>query len=189
MKRERLFLDTEFTELSQAAQLISLGIVAESGKSFYAEFTDFDPGVLKPWHWENIITYLDFSDKAEGYVNREENLYEVKGSREYISHHLGKFFQTLGPVECWLDYVAYDWVLFCDLFGGSMHLPKNLYYIPYDLMTLLKLKGMDPDISREEFVKNEMGLKELPQRHHALGDAKLLRLMVSSLLPTNLPIQ
>lgn len=36
----RLFLDCEFTQLSSAAKLISLALVAENGREFYLELVD-----------------------------------------------------------------------------------------------------------------------------------------------------
>lgn len=36
----RLFLDCEFTELSEQAKLISLALVAEDGSEFYVELLD-----------------------------------------------------------------------------------------------------------------------------------------------------
>lgn len=36
----RLFLDCEFTQLSSAAKLISLALVAEDGREFYVELQD-----------------------------------------------------------------------------------------------------------------------------------------------------
>lgn len=36
----RLFLDCEFSQLSAAAKLISLALVAENGREFYVELLD-----------------------------------------------------------------------------------------------------------------------------------------------------
>jgi hypothetical protein len=74
-------------------------------------------------------------------------------------------------VEIWSDCLSYDWVLFNDLFGSAFDIPKNVYYIPFDICTLFKIKGIDPDISREEFIDNSVdGVK-----HHALYDAKVIK--------------
>ena len=45
----RLFLDCEFTQLSAAAKLISLALVAEDGREFYAE-------LLNTWREEGAIS-------------------------------------------------------------------------------------------------------------------------------------
>jgi len=53
-----IFLDTEFTGLRQSAQLISLALVDEQGRWFYAEFTDYDEHTLTNWHREHVLPYL-----------------------------------------------------------------------------------------------------------------------------------
>lgn len=67
---------------------------------------------------------------------------------------------------------AYDWVFFCDLFGGALHIPSHIHYIVRDLATLLLCKGMDPDTDRFAMAFSEhnpppAGLA----RHNALADA------------------
>jgi uncharacterized protein YprB with RNaseH-like and TPR domain len=39
MKNTKLFLDTEFTGLHQNTTLISIGLIADTGDTFYAELT------------------------------------------------------------------------------------------------------------------------------------------------------
>ena len=38
----KVWFDTEFTGLHKNTTLISIGLVTENGKTFYAEFTDYD---------------------------------------------------------------------------------------------------------------------------------------------------
>lgn len=71
----------------------------------------------------------------------------------------------------WSDCLAYDWVLFCQLFGHAFNIPSNVYYIPFDIATLFKLIGIDPDINREEFA-------DMPQgslKHNAAWDARIIK--------------
>jgi hypothetical protein len=39
MSKTKIFFDTEFTGLHQGTTLISIGLISECGKTFYAEFT------------------------------------------------------------------------------------------------------------------------------------------------------
>lgn len=170
--RMRLFLDTEFTGLHQESTLISLGIVSETGISFYAEFTDYDPDQFNEWLEANVLKHLTLNFYGQEYVNVDgDGCVWVRGNSEHIKAQLTVFLKQFQEVEFWLDYAAYDWVLFCELFGGSMYLPENVYYIPFDLMTLLKMHGVDPDVSRQEFVKD---IYTGSVKHHALEDAKLI---------------
>ena len=42
MKVRPIYFDTEFTELSQEGELISLGLCSTDDIRFYAEYTDYD---------------------------------------------------------------------------------------------------------------------------------------------------
>lgn len=80
-------------------------------------------------------------------------------------------FIVADQVEMWSDCLAYDWVLFCQLFCGAFDIPDNVYYIPFDICTMFKLKGIDPDINREEFA----GVADAKEKHNALHDAEVIR--------------
>lgn len=54
----KLFFDTEFTGLRKDTTLISLGIVSEDGRKFYAEFIDYDENQCDDWIIENVIKNL-----------------------------------------------------------------------------------------------------------------------------------
>ena len=82
------------------------------------------------------------------------------------------------------DCYAYDWVLLNDLIcpkGNALELPPYINYIPMDLSTALQLHGIDPDISREEYIgeKTINNLKSWPLfkemgescKHNSLWDA------------------
>jgi len=84
-------------------------------------------------------------------------------------------------VEIWSDCLAYDWVLFNDIFGHAFNIPKNIYYIPFDICTLFKMKGVDPDIDREEFADGWISTEgklinpDLINKHNALWDAIIIK--------------
>ena len=54
----KIFFDTEFTGLHQNTTLISIGLVSECGKTFYAEFTDYDQKQVDEWIKNNVIANL-----------------------------------------------------------------------------------------------------------------------------------
>lgn len=54
----RLFFDMEFTGLHKYTTPISIGIVSEDGKRFYAEFTDYDESQCNDWIKENVLSNL-----------------------------------------------------------------------------------------------------------------------------------
>ena len=54
----KLFFDTEFTGLRKYTTLISIGIVSEDGRKFYAELTDYNENQCNKWINENVVKNL-----------------------------------------------------------------------------------------------------------------------------------
>lgn len=169
----KIFLDTEFTGLHQQTTLISLALVAETGEEFYAELIDYDKDQLNDWLVDNVIAKLVISNKKA--FDKKENGVYIAGDRASVRAELGKWFTRFEGVEIWADVLAYDWVLFCELFGGALQIPGNIFYAPFDLATLFYLKGhtepqskYEKDVSRYKFVGNAE-----TRRHFALEDARV----------------
>lgn len=180
MGKTKLFFDTEFTGLHQNTTLVSLGIIAESGETFYAEFTDYDPKQINRWIQENVIDKLILD--PDGYDNAAfYNNWKMKGNTVEVKEALTTWLSQFEAVEIWSDCLSYDWVLFCQIFGHAFNIPKNVYYIPFDICTLLKLKGIDPDISREKFAFGEVLQEMQDQKHNALWDAKVIKTIYDKL--------
>jgi len=78
----------------------------------------------------------------------------------------------------WSDCLSYDWVLFNQLWGHAFSIPKNIYYIPFDICTLFKVKGIDPDINRERFLE----WPDSEQKHNALWDARVIKACYEKLM-------
>ena len=58
----KIFFDTEFTGLHQNTTLVSIGLISEDGKTFYAEITDYDKSQVDKWLQENVIDKLILND-------------------------------------------------------------------------------------------------------------------------------
>ncbi len=202
----KVFFDTEFTGLQKDTSLISLGMVSEDGHTFYAEFTDYHRHQINDWHKDNVLTHLSLRHYTPhfSHISVPEKWVRAKGPRNYIGNCITNYFRLIGqPVELWADCCAYDWVLFCDIFGSALHIPSEFItnpYMPCDLDTVLRT--IQPDIagiSRSDWLANELG--ELPKQlneslkaelldhnghllpHHALGDAFQAYLGYSKLFP------
>lgn len=176
-KTTKVFFDTEFTGLHQGTTLISIGLISECGKTFYAEFTDYDKSQIDEWLTENVISKLMFNGKTGSGGNALSNFY---GDTSYIKSELSHWLNQFDRVEMWSDCLAYDWVLFNQIFGHAFNIPKNVYYIPFDICTLFKAKGIDPDISREKFGCSEH-YSEMP-KHNALWDARVIKMCYEKLM-------
>ena len=174
----KLFFDTEFTGLHQKTTLISIGIISEDGKTFYAEFTDYNEVQIDNWIQVYVIENLILKEQDENYCFINEGETWVKGDTQKICEHLSEWLSQFDKIEIWSDCLAYDWVLFNNIFGTAFDIPKNIYYIPFDICTLFKIKNVDPDISRELYT----GLISDERKHNALWDAKVIKACYDKLI-------
>lgn len=181
----KIFFDTEFTGLHKDTTLISIGLVAENGRTFYAELTDYDRSQIDDWLQENVIDNLYLHKRL--YTMEEvmkasvlDDHVEMRDDKQCVAEYLTLWLESFNePIEIWSDCLSYDWVLFNDLFGHAFNIPKNVYYIPFDICTLFKLRDVDPDINREVFAGIE-GVK-----HNALHDAKVIKACYEKLMSTD----
>ena len=103
----RLFLDTEFTDFTNS-ELISIGIVDERGREFYAESTEFRREICSNFVVETILPLL--GQYPDGIV----------GTKRHIAHRLEQWlsdYQDEGATIC-VDYHT-DWDLFVDLMSKT----------------------------------------------------------------------
>ena len=177
----KIFFDTEFTGLHQNTTLISIGLVSECGKTFYAEFTDYDQKQVDEWIKNNVIANLTLQnyDIDRDYEPYARNV-KAKGTKEHVKQALNHWLHQFEQVEIWSDCLSYDWVLFNQIWGHAFDIPKNIYYIPFDVCTLFKIKGIDPDINREKFGCGEV-YSEMP-KHNALWDARVIKMCYEKLM-------
>lgn len=165
----KIFFDTEFTGLKKDTALLSIGIVDENGREFYSEVEA--PEIMadvNQWIKENVIANFT---REKTFSNKLDLRKQLMDFFSYYDH--GE------TIEVWSDCLAYDWVLFCDVFDGAFGIPRNIYYIPFDICTLLKVKDYDPDVNREEFAGME-GAK-----HNALHDARVIKACYERLMSEN----
>ena len=109
----KLFFDMEFTGLHKNTTLISLGIVSEDGKKFYAEFCDYDREQCSYWILENVISHMKFHEpmfeeyaqdfvrfnnigKGEAYIpyKRPKSHYIITSDRRILHEKIYSVFHT-----------------------------------------------------------------------------------------------
>jgi hypothetical protein len=149
--------DTEFVADGHTIDLISIGIVAEDGREYYAQNAEFfQYGKPTQWILKNVIPHLD---------NRWTERATIKAE---ILSFLNP--EKYGKPEMWGYYSAYDHVAFCQLFGTMMDLPEGYPMYTRDIKQWCVSLG-DPRLP-------EQGKGE----HHALADARWNKLAWQFLL-------
>ena len=99
----KFFLDTEFSERGPKfpIELISIGIVAEDGREFYAHSVDYDVANCNAWVKENVLPYVASEPPM--------SLWSIAESV--------KLFVGGDKPQFWGYYADYDWVVFAQIFG------------------------------------------------------------------------
>lgn len=160
----KYFLDTEFIEYPCTIDLISIGIVAEDGREFYAINKECDYSKASQWVKENVLDKLPPPyyglDPAGGKYDSVVLIATYPYmTRAEIAAGILEFTRPSIKPEFWGYYADYDWVVFCWLFGTMMQLPKGYPMYCRDIKQLC----------------NSLGNPELPKQtgrdHHALEDA------------------
>jgi hypothetical protein len=169
----RYFYDTEFIENGSTIDLISIGIVCEDGREYYAVNRDMPIRRIRKHAWlmGNVVPTLP---KPSGDWNLhmpkswlfDYSNYAVKRPGK-IASEVTEFIlppRTVGSkapdVELWADYCAYDHVVLCQLFGTMMDLPGGMPMWTHDLEQIWESAGKPP---RPEQASGQ---------HNALEDAR-----------------
>lgn len=112
----RYFYDCEFIEDGRTIDLVSIGVVAEDGREYYAVSTEFDPERAGKWVRNNVLPKLPPVSSS------------LWKSRARIRDDLLAFLIPRPAVvpELWAWVAAYDHVALCQLWGPMTALPQTL---------------------------------------------------------------
>lgn len=175
-----IYFDTEFTGLHKDTTLISIGLISEDGKTFYAEFNDYDKSQCDKWIHENVINNL-FLD-IDGVHSDSYSDTKIKGKKSLIKFYLSMWLSQFDGIQLVSDVCHYDMVLFIDIFGSAWDLPKNInpscHDINQDIAEWCNKSEKDAfDLNREHFLLYSDDDSELPigDKHNALYDAKVIK--------------
>ncbi|MGW8387556.1 3'-5' exoribonuclease domain-containing protein [Streptomyces albidoflavus] len=169
--------DLEFLENGRTIELISIGMVADNGREYYAVNSDAPWDRIKnhPWLMRNVWPHLPLRGHKSGLVT-------VGGTTEVqlttpgvvdtsdtqvrphwvIANEVRDFIQATPDVELWANYGAYDHVALCQLWGRMIDLPEGVPMFTHDIQQEARRLGL--------------GWNDLPQQetgeHNALADAR-----------------
>lgn len=195
----KLFFDTEFTGLHKGTSLISIGIVSESGKKFYAELTDFDDTQCDSWIEKNVLEHLMLNGEMKEESFDDLNTTYIFGDKATVRDELllwldeltadftdsGEYFQFVS------DVCHYDMVLLLDLLNeqSAMQIPELVnpccHDISQDIAMILDISEKTAfDYSREQLL-TDRGI-DLPngKKHNALYDAEVIKAIYDDFFET-----
>lgn len=182
----KIWYDTEFLEDGDTIELISIGMVAEDGRTLYLVNRDFTWSRIArrvwwaPWRWEirqpwlleHVVPHLPqlhgdarlhyAGSGPLGLLDRQNWTGAHYQPRETIAREVRSFVQATPDVELWADYSAYDHVALCQLYGRMIDLPFGFPMWTHDFQQLWEAAG------RPSLPGQDDGL------HNALADAEQL---------------
>lgn len=144
MPAAKFFIDVEFyVKKGIPVEIIPISIgIASDYAGFRAEFKGARKAAEKTvWLRENVLPHL---------VGPELSVPVIA---EKIKDFVGR-----GPVEFVASYGAYDWVIFCQIFGGLLEIPESW-----------------PSVFTEASVLDLPRVERVGGKHDALADAETLR--------------
>jgi len=133
----KYFYDTEFHDDGETIDLISIGIVANDGREYYAVNADaeWDRIMRHDWLPANVVAQLP-----------PEEQWKTKAQ---IKAEVTAFLLAAGQPELWAWFAAYDHVVLSQLFGRMLDLPEGIPMYTHDLRAYLdyvKVKGIPAQV-------------------------------------------
>ena len=162
----RIYYDTEFIEDGKTIDLISIGMVTDDGREYYAVSSEMPLRRIftHKWLMKNVVPSLPVSDAHSLHLFSLDHANSAVKPRQVIANEVRDFIRATRRPELWAWYGAYDHVVLCQLWGAMIALPTGVPMWTSDL--------------RQE--AERLGNPELPampgvSEHNALSDAREVR--------------
>lgn len=165
--------DLEFLEDGRTIELISIGLVCDDGREYYAVNSEMpvDRILNHQWLKANVWPHLPLRgykpapqinalQQSDGSLDTSDTRVRPKW---VIANEVREFIQAVGPnVELWANYGAYDHVALAQLWGSMARLPDGVPMFTHDI--------------QQERTRLGFAWDDLPQQesgeHNALADAR-----------------
>ncbi len=191
----RFFYDTEFLEDGQTIKLISLGMVSEKGREYYAQSCEFDYAEAEhhPFVKEHVLSHLLSCPTQFSFHHGQEMHQRQRGrckgelirscpwrTLDQLRWELFHFVEECSrgsdtPPQFWGYFADYDHVVLSQLYGTMMDLPAGWPMYTRDLKQTLDDILFDHPGLEIEMPKN-------PEPHNALHDARWNRWLFEELV-------
>jgi len=162
----RIYYDCEFLEDGRTIDLISIGLVAEDGREYYAVNRDMPVRRIRKHTWlmENVVPSLPHGHGDRRNTIPRRWLFDYADpcvyTRRQIASGVRRFIQKTSDAQLWAWYGAYDHVVLCQLWGSMIDLPEGVPMWTNDLKQEAQRLG-NPEVPKQE-----------AGEHDALADAR-----------------
>lgn len=159
----KIFYDTEFLEDGSTVDLISIGMVTEDGREYYAVNSEMPIDRIRKHEWlmKNVVPSIPvINPRSPSLMDVDRTSHLVKPAW-VIANEIRNFVLQDKDPELWAYYGAYDHVALCQLYGPMIELPKGMPMFTHELMQLWETAG-----------KPEKPPQYAGEMHNALRDAR-----------------
>jgi hypothetical protein len=124
--------DTEFIDDGHTIELISIGIVCEDGREYYAVNRDMPVRRIRKHRWlmDNVVPSLPkaYGDRRMTMPKRWlfDYAHPSVKKRDHIAKDVRRFLLANGKPELYADFCAYDRVVLAQLWGPMIALPEGI---------------------------------------------------------------
>jgi hypothetical protein len=172
--------DCEFLEDGRTIELISIGMVCDDGREYYAVNADAPWERIRKNDWliRNVLPSLPITGRTslDSYLAIPANSYpkttldmvsaDTKDTQVkphwVIANEVRDFLQATPDVELWANYGAYDHVALAQLWGPMVRLPEGVPMFTNDIQQERARLGFRwDDLPKQE-----------SSEHNALADAR-----------------
>lgn len=167
--------DLEFLEDGRTINMISIGMVCDDGREYYAVNRNMPVRRIRKHQWlmGNVVPHLPQGHGDRRLAMPKRWLFDytdpVVKPHQQIAAEVAAFIQTAinpeqgaDPIELWANYGAYDHVCLAQLWGPMMALPAGVPMFTHDIQQEARRLGI--------------GWDHLPKQdsseHNALADAR-----------------
>lgn len=158
--------DCEFIEDGRTIELISIGIVSETGREYYAVNADMPVKRIRKHKWlmDNVVPSLPKAHDDRQLTMPKHWLFDKASplvkKRSRIATEVRAFLLAEDTPELWADWGAYDHIVLAQLWGSMTGRPEGIPMFTHDIEQAIE--------SVPGFVKPE----QVKGQHNALEDAR-----------------
>jgi len=163
-----IYYDTEFLDTGSSVFLLSIGMVAQDDRTYYAIVNDMyliKRAAMVPWLRENVLAHFPLAQpidpKSPWWDESHPDFFNVK-SRVTIAREVQQFVYDTANPSLWAWFAAYDHLMLSQLYGKMIDMPPGI-------------PQRTNDIAQEaERLGSNVRVPHMPglEAHNALSDAK-----------------
>lgn len=171
----KYFIDTEFCEEPGTIDLISIGIVSEDGREYYAlnRECNLRKAIRNEWLEDNVLIPIyryyvhgDMRNHMTASLSTLKSIFRKNGrTNQQLKEEILAFIGGDKNPVFYGYYADYDWVVFCWIFGKMIDLPDHFPYYCRDLKQMMDDNGLTNDWKKQNCPDPE-------NEHNALVDAR-----------------